>query len=51
MLANNDPALLAKLEAFRQEQTDAVAETVAGIHAVRPLILTFEPVFAASPIT
>lgn len=28
MLANNDPALLAKLDAFRQAQTDAVAETV-----------------------
>ena len=28
MLANNDPALLVKLEAFRQAQTDAVAETV-----------------------
>ena len=28
MLANNDPALLAKLDAFRKAQTDAVAETV-----------------------
>ena len=28
MLANNDPALLTKLDAFRQAQTDAVAETV-----------------------
>ena len=28
MLANNDPALLMKLDAFRQAQTDAVAETV-----------------------
>jgi 5-(carboxyamino)imidazole ribonucleotide mutase len=28
MLANNDPALLVKLEAFRKAQTDAVAETV-----------------------
>ena len=28
MLANTDPALLAKLDAFRQAQTDAVAETV-----------------------
>lgn len=28
MLANNDPALLAKLDAYRQAQTDAVAETV-----------------------
>ena len=28
MLANTDPGLLAKLDAFRQAQTDAVAETV-----------------------
>ncbi len=28
MLANNDPALLVKLDAYRQAQTDAVAETV-----------------------
>lgn len=28
ILANNDPALLARLDAFRQAQTDAVAETV-----------------------
>ena len=31
MLANNDPALLAKLDAFRQAQTDAVAETVEDV--------------------
>lgn len=28
ILANDDPALLARLDAFRQAQTDAVAETV-----------------------